>query len=107
MANQNDDINDASGVFRQESVISLYQPPPMTPTQTNGIGILGSTLSPEAAPISGTAQMVRNASYGNLGTQSEARVLVLYTGGTIGMLRNDKNGENGSQMNVCHPLFTF
>lgn len=24
---------------------------------------------------------------------SEARVLVLYTGGTIGMMRNSKNGE--------------
>lgn len=28
-----------------------------------------------------------------LGSKTEARVLVLYTGGTIGMLRNEKNGK--------------
>lgn len=89
MANLNDDNIEGSGVFRQESVISLYQPTPMTPTRTNGNGF----LSAETAPSQPVSQMVRNVSYGNLGTQSEARVLVLYTGGTIGMLRNDKNGE--------------
>lgn len=82
MANQGDDT-EGSAVFRQESVT------PMTPTRTNGNGFLGVETSP-SQPI---MQMKRNVSYGNLGTQTEARVLVLYTGGTIGMLRNEKNGE--------------
>lgn len=93
MTNQNDD-NEASGVFRQESVISLYQPTPMTPTKMNGNSFLAATLSPDAAPSQTTSHMVRNVSYGKLGAQAEARVLVLYTGGTIGMLRNDKNGKS-------------
>jgi lysophospholipase len=38
--------------------------------------------------------MKRITSTGNMqGNEPEAKVLVLYTGGTIGMLRNEKNGE--------------
>lgn len=38
--------------------------------------------------------MRRNTSYGNLpDNQSEAKVLIIYTGGTIGMMRNEHNGE--------------
>lgn len=37
----------------------------------------------------------RNASYGNMmpTNSTEAKVLVIYTGGTIGMIRNRNNGE--------------
>lgn len=34
----------------------------------------------------------RNRSYDNMATSSEANVLVIYTGGTIGMTRNSNNG---------------
>lgn len=93
----NDDSNhrldDDTGIFlKQDSVMSLYEPTPMTPTQTNKT-FLSATLSPDSPNHAVNAEMKRNASYGNLGNQTEARVLVLYTGGTIGMLRNDKNGE--------------
>ena len=38
--------------------------------------------------------MKRNSSFGNMPLdQDEAKVLVIYTGGTIGMTRNDRNGE--------------
>lgn len=38
--------------------------------------------------------MRRNTSYGNLpDNESEAKVLVIYTGGTIGMMRNEHNGK--------------
>lgn len=73
----------------------------MTPTRANGSGFLTADL-PTSQPVS---HMVRNASYGNFGTQAEARVLVLYTGGTIGMLRNEKNGENFIRK-VISQLFT-
>lgn len=37
----------------------------------------------------------RNVSKGNLGSsdETESKVLVIYTGGTIGMMRNDNNGK--------------
>lgn len=39
--------------------------------------------------------MRRNSSYGKLPSENpEAKVLVIYTGGTIGMMRNEKNGKN-------------
>lgn len=38
--------------------------------------------------------MRRNSSYGRMPSENpEAKVLVIYTGGTIGMMRNEKNGE--------------
>jgi L-asparaginase/Glu-tRNA(Gln) amidotransferase subunit D len=41
-----------------------------------------------------TMSMKRNSSYGNmLADYDEAKVLVIYTGGTIGMTRNENNGE--------------
>lgn len=39
----------------------------------------------------------RNISYGNMlapSTRTEAKVLVIYTGGTIGMMRNQKGGKS-------------
>lgn len=66
------------GIFmKQESVMSLYEPTPMSPTSTKVF------LHPSAHDNNGTqltAQMKRNASYGNLTNETEARVLVLYTG---------------------------
>lgn len=35
----------------------------------------------------------RNPSFGHMDTSAEANVLVIYTGGTIGMTRNSNNGE--------------
>lgn len=35
----------------------------------------------------------RNKSYDNMGVSAEANVLVIYTGGTIGMTRNANNGK--------------
>lgn len=35
----------------------------------------------------------RNKSYDNMGASAEANVLVIYTGGTIGMTRNANNGK--------------
>lgn len=34
----------------------------------------------------------RTRSFDNMGTLAEAKVLVIYTGGTIGMTRNSNNG---------------
>jgi hypothetical protein len=39
-------------------------------------------------------EMARHSSYGNMAPEkNEAKVLVIYTGGTIGMMRNEKNGK--------------
>lgn len=92
--NHNFDDDDTGIFMKQDSVMSLYDPTPMTPTQNGGKSLLSAgKLSPDSPNHSVNAQMKRNPSYGNLGNQTEARVLVLYTGGTIGMLRNDKNGK--------------
>lgn len=49
--------------------------------------------------------MRRNTSYGNLpDNQSEAKVLIIYTGGTIGMMRNEHNGE---LINIFFGLFSL
>lgn len=37
--------------------------------------------------------MRRSESYGQMSAASEANVLVIYTGGTIGMVRNENNGQ--------------
>lgn len=39
-----------------------------------------------------TLSLPRNVSYGNMACSAEAKVLVIYTGGTIGMTRNSNNG---------------
>lgn len=54
----------------------------------------------QSVPPSPTLQspaMRRNLSDGNLMAQEvkEARVRVIYTGGTIGMMRNERNGKQG------------
>jgi hypothetical protein len=112
MAEIPEDNND-EGIFMKmhhntESVTSLYAPVPMTPTQTSAKGFFPSQsrTSPAAQTPdspnfeSGSSrlkvqdQMKRITSTGNMqGNEPEAKVLVLYTGGTIGMLRNEKNGE--------------
>lgn len=45
--------------------------------------------------MSDKSSLRRNRSYGNMlaSGNSEAKVLVIYTGGTIGMMRNEKNGK--------------
>lgn len=102
-----EDHND-EGIFMRmhhctESVQSLYAPVPMTPTQTSAKGFIESRSSSTAqtpdSPNYGSNRlkvqevMKRITSTGDIGNQPEAKVLVLYTGGTIGMLRNEKNGE--------------
>lgn len=48
------------------------------------------------ASPSGSVPFKRNTSYGNLmpTETKETRVRVIYTGGTIGMMRNEKNGKS-------------
>lgn len=36
--------------------------------------------------------LARNRSFDDMGSMAEAKVLVIYTGGTIGMTRNSNNG---------------
>ena len=91
MAHNQFDSEDAGIFMKQESVMSFYEPTPMTPTTNKSM--LSAQLAPEFLDKSPSTEMKRNVSYGNLGNTTEAQVLVLYTGGTIGMLRNDKNGE--------------
>jgi L-asparaginase/Glu-tRNA(Gln) amidotransferase subunit D len=81
--------SDDAGIFMKQE--SVFDPTPMTPTQNKSL--LGVQLSPDSPNEHQSLHMKRNLSYGNLGNTTEARVLVLYTGGTIGMLRNDKNGK--------------
>ncbi|XP_055843692.1 L-asparaginase [Episyrphus balteatus] len=52
---------------------------------------LGDSLSPKNG--SNNANMRRNASFGNMlpSTTKESKVRVIYTGGTIGMMRNESN----------------
>lgn len=74
MSNGNNDV----GVFtKQESVMSLYYPAQMSPTSSKSFA---SSIVPDVAQKNDSARMKRNVSYGNLAAQSEARVLVLYTG---------------------------
>lgn len=40
-----------------------------------------------------SSSIPRNPSYDNIGASTEANVLVIYTGGTIGMVRNANNGK--------------
>lgn len=68
------------------SIASLKSQVPMTPThstatKTNGFG------------CERRSSLRRNLSYGNILAANEAKVLVIYTGGTIGMMRNDKEGK--------------
>lgn len=85
--NRFDDMD--TGIFMKQE--SVFDPTPMTPT-LNRANLL-TVGSPESPNREVNSQMKKIASFGNLGNQNEARVMVLYTGGTIGMLRNDKNGK--------------
>ena len=63
----------------------------LTPTSESP----GSPFSPRSPKYHHKSSLKRNSSYGTLpaADKTEARVLVIYTGGTIGMMRNEKNGE--------------
>lgn len=89
-----------TGIFikvKQETD-SIYEPLSMTPTDVaRSMSMLSSNVSPDSPthiPNTAALMMKRNVSYGNLEEKNEAKVLVLYTGGTIGMLRNKKGGNN-------------
>lgn len=63
----------------------------------NGIG---STSTATATRLD-RSSLRRNVSKGNLlGDRSESKVLVIYTGGTIGMMRNSNNGKNKNQFGI-------
>ena len=96
MSNENlyDFEDNESGIFMKQD--SVYQPVPMTPTQNNARSFLSPQLSNGSPNYTVDENMKRNASFGNLESQTEARVLVMYTGGTIGMLRNEKNGKKSN-----------
>lgn len=73
-------------MFKQNgSVASLKSQTPMTPTKT--------VHQSNDFTLERKASLPRKTSYGNLASAAEAKVLVIYTGGTIGMMRNDKNGK--------------
>lgn len=71
------DIGLTFALDKQESTFSIYAPIPQTPQSTSKLSLR------------------RNTSFGNMPPtdKTEAKVLVIYTGGTIGMMRNDKNGK--------------
>lgn len=54
-----------------------------------------SPMGPRTPKYHHRSSLKRNVSYGNIPSaeKTEARVLVIYTGGTIGMMRNEKNGK--------------
>lgn len=96
----NDDNNhrfdyEDTGIFikvHQKSE-EMYESNSMTPTDLTR-SISSSSVSPDSPThIPSCVKMKRKISYGNLEERNEANVLVLYTGGTIGMLRNEKGGE--------------
>jgi hypothetical protein len=76
--------DDDVGIFmKQESVMSVYEPTPMTPTSTKSFLSTPLPELPAKGSNSNTSIIKRNVSYGNLTNQTEARVLVLYTGKII------------------------
>lgn len=55
---------------------------------------MGSASTATATRVD-RSSLRRNVSKGNLlGDRIESKVLVIYTGGTIGMMRNSANGKN-------------
>lgn len=71
----------------------------MTPTSN-------SPRSPGTPKYHSQSSLKRNTSYGNIPSaeKTEARVLVIYTGGTIGMMRNEKNGKFVSDRGGQNPI---
>lgn len=61
-----------------------------------------SPSTPKSPKYHHRSSLKRNTSYGNIPSadKTEARVLVIYTGGTIGMMRNEKNGKY-TLLNMC------
>lgn len=64
-----------------------------------GLDMLTASNSSKTAPKTAdnnqkmySSYMRRSESYGHMSAGSEAHVLVIYTGGTIGMMRNENNG---------------
>lgn len=98
--------NDDEGIFlKQDSGLSVHNSVPISPS-------FPSLLVLPESPNEVNAPMKRNVSYGNMENRTEARVLVMYTGGTIGMLRNTKNGKkqfrelNDSVMQHCQHRYS-
>lgn len=55
----------------------------------------GDLAQRPSLPSSSRSSLRRNVSQGHLfGGQVDSKVLVIYTGGTIGMVRNERNGKN-------------
>ena len=75
-----------SGSHEESSRTSLYHPVPLTPTEDSGRSL---------EKVIESNSFHRNQSYGHLPASNrvEAKVLVIFTGGTIGMMRNERNGE--------------
>lgn len=88
MSNNYDD-NDVGIYMKQDSVISFCEPTPPSPSSP-----VNGNKSPLRSVLEvNNVELKRNVSYGNMENTTEARVLVIYTGGTIGMIRNNKNGK--------------
>lgn len=54
---------------------------------------LSAIQSVENVQFDRRTSIPRQPSYDNMATSTEANVLVIYTGGTIGMTRNSNNGK--------------
>lgn len=59
-----------------------------TPTDANG-----ATTSPQPSGRTARNDSMTAAEDGVVDDENESKVLVIYTGGTIGMIRNDDNSE--------------
>lgn len=80
---------DAVGV----ATVTERTPPIGLPPRAESRNSLEQSVPP--SPTLQSPAMRRNLSDGNLMAQEvkEARVRVIYTGGTIGMMRNERNGK--------------
>lgn len=81
--------------LHSDSTVTLVDQ--MTPNST-------PNPSPNSPKYHHKSSLKRNISYGNIPStdKTEARVLVIYTGGTIGMMRNEKNGEQVKKLRLCY-----
>lgn len=65
---------------------------------------LVSVDSMEDSKYDRRSSIPRNKSYDNMSASAEANVLVIYTGGTIGMTRNANNGKSD---NLISTIFFY
>lgn len=88
------DTSDGVGVSSTTAASPMGRTDPLgLPPREESRNSLEQSVPP--SPTLQSPAMRRNTSDGNLMAQEvkEARVRVIYTGGTIGMMRNERNGK--------------